>query len=74
MVDVALLEDKLQQQKDTEETDQERHKEKGQNLLSVGGKGATTSGKSSTAKEDPQYYQKHHGVERDLFLLLNERA
>lgn len=74
MVDVTLLEDKLQQQNNTEETDQERHKEKRQNLLSVGGEGATTSGKSSTAKEDPQYCQKHHGVERDLVLLLNERA
>ncbi|TNM89615.1 hypothetical protein fugu_003849 [Takifugu bimaculatus] len=56
MVDVTLLEDKLQQQK----TDQERHKEKRQNLLSVGGKGATASGKSTRTKEDPQYCQKDH--------------
>lgn len=74
MVDVTLLEDKLQQQNNTEETDQECHKEKRQNLLSVGGKGATTSGKSTSTKEDPQYCQKHHGVERNLFLTLNERA
>ncbi|XP_029685433.1 myosin-2 isoform X2 [Takifugu rubripes] len=56
MVDVTLLEDKLQQQK----TDQERHKEKRQNLLSVGGKGATASGKSTRTEEDPQYCQKDH--------------
>lgn len=74
MVDVTLLEDQLQQQNNREETDQEQHKEKRQNLLSVGGKGATTSGESATAKEDPQYCQGHHGVERNLFLILNERA
>lgn len=66
MVDVTLLEDELQQQNNTEETDQEHHNEKRQNLLSVGGKGAMTSGKSTRAKEDPQYCQKHHGVERNL--------
>lgn len=74
MVDATLLEDKLQQQNNTEETDQERHEEKRQNLLSVGGRGATTSGKSSRAKEDLQYCQKHYGVETNLFLLRNERA
>lgn len=70
MVDLTLPEINMQQQNNIEETE---HKEKRQDLLNANGKGAATSKRSSQATQDPHYYQNLHGVERNLFLILNER-
>lgn len=73
MVDLTLPEINMQQQNHIEETEHERHKEKRQDLLNANGKGATTSERSSQATQDPHYNKNFHGVERNLFLVLNER-
>lgn len=74
MVDVTLTETNVRQQNNTEQAGCGRHKEKRQNLSNVDVKGATKSEKSSKATQDSQSYQKHHGVERNLFLILNEQV
>lgn len=73
MVDVTLPEINVRQKNNLKETGGERHKEKRQDLLHANGKGTTTSERSSQATQDPHYSQNHHGVERNLFLILNER-